>query len=289
LFQPQPKPAVLQVGLFRTSIDGTKIYAANPALAKLFGYEQEEQVLENFIPRNSFVDPDKREELVAQLQKDGKVEEFEFLGKRLDGTMRNFILNAFIYKDEGYLEGAILDITERKKNDEIIRKLAMTDPLTGLANRNQFNTNLDAAFTYSKRFGQMIALMLIDLDDFKPVNDNYGHPVGDAFLLHVAKELNATFRKIDTTARMGGDEFAVILNGVNSREDAVRLAEKVLVRLATPLKIDQHTVHVGASMGICFFPGDANNVEDMLNNVDKALYQAKTLGKNQICLHVVEQ
>ena len=93
------------------------------------------------------------------------------------------------------------------------------------------------------------------------------------------------FREVDTTARLGGDEFAVILNGVNSREDAVRLAEKILLCFTAPIKINQYTVHVGASMGLCFFPGDANDMDDMLNKVDKALYKAKALGKNQICLH----
>lgn len=273
------------VGLFRTSIDGMEIYAANPAFAKLFGYEMDEHVIKKFIPKNIYVDPNRRDELVAQLHKEGKVEEFEFLGRCLNGTTRNFTLNAFIYEDEGYLEGAISDITERKKNDEVIRKLAMTDPLTGLANRNQFNSKLDMAIAYSKRFGQILGLLLIDLDDFKSVNDNYGHPVGDKLLLHVAKELNTAFREVDTTARLGGDEFAVIFNGVNSREDAVRLAEKILLCFTAPIKINQYTVHVGASMGLCFFPGDANDMKDMLNKVDKALYKAKALGKNQICLH----
>ncbi len=273
------------VGLFRSSIDGTKIYAANPAFAKLFGFESDNQVIAKFIPNKSYVDKTQVDELMGRLFKEGKVEEFEYLGRRLDGSTRDFILNAFLYKEEGYIEGAILDITERKKNDEIIRKLAMTDPLTGLANRNQFNSKLNEAITYSKRFKQMIGLLLIDLDDFKPVNDNYGHLIGDKLLIHVAKVLKESFRQVDTAARMGGDEFAVILNGVQSREDALRLAEKVLARLTTAAHIDQHSIKIGASLGLCFFPEDAGNVEAMLHNADKALYKAKALGKNQICFH----
>ena len=273
------------VGLFRSNIDGTKIYAANPAFAKLFGFESDIQVIEKFIPNKSHVDKTQIDELMERLFKEGKVEEFEYLGRRLDGSIRNFILNAFLYEEEGYIEGAILDITERKKNDEIIRKLAMTDPLTGLANRNQFNTRLDEAIAYSNRFRQMIGLLLIDLDDFKPVNDNYGHLTGDKLLMHVAKILQDNFRKVDTAARMGGDEFAVILNGVQSREDAMHLAEKVLGHLTATAYIDEHTIQIGASMGLCFFPDDAGNVEEMLHNADKALYRAKELGKNQICFH----
>ncbi len=273
------------VGLFRSSIDGTKIYAANPAFAKLFGFQSDNQVIEKFIPNKSHVNKSQIDELMARLFKEGKVEEFEYLGRRLDGSTRNFILNAFLYKEEGYIEGAILDITERKKNDETIRKLAMTDPLTGLANRNQFNSKLDEAIAYSNRFKQMIGLLLIDLDDFKPVNDNYGHLIGDKLLIHVAKILKESFRQVDTAARMGGDEFAVILNGVQSREDALRLAEKVLTRLTKAAHIDQHSINIGTSMGLCFFPEDAGNVEAMLHYADKALYKAKALGKNQICFH----
>jgi diguanylate cyclase (GGDEF)-like protein/PAS domain S-box-containing protein len=274
------------VGLFRLSVDGTKIYAANPAFAKLFGFESDTQVIEKFLPIKSHVDKTQIDELMAKLFKEGKVEEFECQGRRLDGSIRDFILNAFLYKEEGYIEGAILDITERKKNDEIILKLAMTDPLTGLANRNRFNNKLDEAIASSNRFKQMVGLLLIDLDDFKPVNDNYGHITGDKLLIHVANVLKENFREVDTPARMGGDEFAVILNGVQSRNDAFRLAEKVLARLTAAVRIDDHSIQVGTSMGLCFFPDDAGDPEEMLHNADKALYKAKQLGKNQVCFYV---
>ncbi len=273
------------VGLFRSSIDGTKIYAANPAFAKLFGFESDTQAIEKFVPNKSHVDKTQIDELMGRLFKEGKVDEFEFQGRRLDGSTRDFLLNAFLYKEEGYIEGAILDITERKKNDEIILKLAMTDPLTGLANRNRFNNKLDEAIASSNRFKQMIGLLLIDLDDFKPVNDNYGHMVGDKLLLHVANVLKENFREVDTPARMGGDEFAVILNGVQSREDAFRLAKKVLGRLTAAAQIDEHSIQIGTSMGLCFFPDDAHDPEEMLHNADKALYKAKELGKNQVCFY----
>jgi diguanylate cyclase (GGDEF)-like protein/PAS domain S-box-containing protein len=273
------------VGLFRTSLDGTKIYTANPAFAELFGYDNYKHVIKNYIPKNSYVDPVQRKSFIKQLRKEGQVKEFEFLGRCLDGSERNFIMSAFISKDENHLEGAILDITERKKNEEIIRKLAMTDPLTGLANRNQFNVKLKEALAQSKRSNSIVSLILIDLDDFKPVNDNYGHPVGDELLLHVAKELNDNFREVDTIARLGGDEFAVVLNEVKSFDDAEQLAEKILTRFMLPIKIGSHSIHIGASIGLCFFPDDADNIEDMLTKVDRALYKAKALGKNQVCLY----
>ncbi len=272
------------VGLFRASIDGSKVYSANPAFAKLFGYKSDGDVIRHFIPTKIYVDKNQHGILMEKLLKTGKVEEYEFIGQRLDGNQRDFLLNAYLYRDEGYIEGAILDITERKKKDEIIRKLAMTDPLTGLSNRNQFNTKLDEAIAYSKRFKKLVGLLLIDLDDFKPVNDLYGHPVGDKLLIHVAKELTRNFREVDTAARMGGDEFAIILNGINSKADAKRLAESVLERITSVVNIDQHDIRLGASMGLCFYPDDASDIELMLHNADKALYKAKALGKNQIYL-----
>ena len=274
-----------QVGLFRTSIDGSKIFAANREFERLFGYENVADFKSNFVPLASYVDPQQREQLVERLYRENEVREFEYLGKRLDGEVRSFLINAIITPDKGYIDGAILDITERKKSEELIRKLAMTDPLTGLANRNQFNAMLASAIAYRNRYDHVIGLLLIDLDDFKPVNDNYGHLVGDELLLHIAKILDESFRANDTVARIGGDEFAVILNGVKSKDNALRLAQKALQEIAQPVLIRQQTINVGASIGLGFFPDANDDVEAMLSKTDKALYQAKALGKNQIFVY----
>lgn len=275
------------VGLFRSSIDGQRIYSANPAFLKLIGWEKEstEDFLKKFIPINYYARIDQRVELLNLLRKDGKVEEFEFIGIHRDGAFRSYIMNAYIYEKKGYFEGALRDITERKINDEIIQNLAMTDPLTGLANRNQFNSELDTAISYSKNTDRIVVLILIDLDDFKPVNDNFGHPVGDKILIYIAQKLRDNFRDVDTIARLGGDEFAIVLNGVCSIEEAVRMANSLLKLIEEPIIIDQHSVKIGASMGICVCCADASNRADMLNNADKALYEAKAKGKNQICLY----
>ncbi|MES9851099.1 MAG: transporter substrate-binding domain-containing protein [Candidatus Thiodiazotropha sp. L084R] len=270
------------VGLFRMSIDGSKFNTVNPAFAKLFGYETDADVIQMLKPENCYADLKVRDELTERIRKEGKVEEFEFIGKRRDGTERHFILNVFMYKE--YLEGAILDITERKKNEAVIRKLAMTDPLTELANRNRFNEKLEEALAHSKRYNHMVGLLLIDLDDFKPVNDNYGHPIGDKLLKHIARELNQTFREVDTIARLGGDEFAVVLSSLNSKTDAEQLTQRFLASFSKPIIIDQHTIHIGASMGLCCFPGVAEDSEGLLHHADKALYKAKALGKNQIVI-----
>ena len=277
----------VMVGLFRSSIDGQEIYSANPAFLKLIGWENEskEYFFKKFIPVNYYAKLSQREELLKLLHKDGKVEEFEFIGIRRDGAFRSYIMNAFIYEKKGYFEGALRDITERKINDEIIQNLAMTDPLTGLANRNQFNSEFDTAINYSKNTDRIVVLILIDLDDFKPVNDNFGHPVGDKLLIHIAQKLRENFRDVDTIARLGGDEFAIVLNGVSSIEEAVRMADNLLKLIEEPIIIDQHSVKIGASMGICVCCSDDSNRADMLNNADKALYEAKAKGKNQIYLY----
>ncbi len=269
------------VGLFRSSLDGEKLLAANPSFAALFGYEDEAEALAEFVPKNIYVNPADREHMVQRVSREGMIEEFEFEAKRRDGEVRSFLANALVSGD--CLEGALLDITERKRSEEVIRQLALTDPLTGIANRNKFNASLEDAVAHSRRYGSQIGLLLIDLDDFKPVNDSYGHPVGDALLQHVSGLIRSSFREVDTAARIGGDEFAVVLHSLNSVDDARRLAETLLTRLCSPVEIEGQRITVGASMGGCLFPEHAQDVEGMLRAADKALYEAKAQGKNCIC------
>ena len=274
-----------QVGLFRSSIDGSKIFAANPEFERLLGYDKSSGFTSIFVPLKTYVDPQQREQLIERLYREKEVREFEYQGKRLDGEIRSFLLNAIITPEKGYIEGAILDITERRKSDELIRKLAMTDPLTGLANRNQFNAMLASAIAYRNRYDHVIGLLLIDLDDFKPVNDNYGHLVGDELLQHIGGILKESFRSNDTAARIGGDEFAVILNGIHSRDDVLKLAQIALQKISQPAIIREQSINVGASIGLGFFPDKSDDAEAMLHKTDKALYQAKALGKNQIFVY----
>lgn len=176
------------------------------------------------------------------------------------------------------------DITERRKSEAAIRRMALRDPLTGISNRNAFNQKLQAAIARVDREGGEFALALFDLDDFKPVNDQFGHLVGDMLLCRVAKIMEDSVRDDDVVARMGGDEFAVILNHISDQTLAEELVRRIVEKLSHPVVLDGHDIRIGASAGISIFPSDASDAEDMIRRADRALYSAKASGKNQLKL-----
>ena len=194
-------------------------------------------------------------------------------------------INPMYIGDEVSFIAVIRDITERKAAEEEIRRLALTDSLTGLANRNAFNNRFDEAIAQSKRRETHLALLIIDLDKFKPVNDQYGHPVGDALLVEVAECLRAICRETDIVARLGGDEFAAVLTDLDDTENAHLPAEKMIAALSKPMTVLGQTVQIGASIGIAFFPADADNIDALVTLADDALYAAKAAGRNTFRIH----
>ena len=168
---------------------------------------------------------------------------------------------------------------ERKRAEQDIQKLALSDPLTGLPNRTLFRSQLQQQLIRLKRFPSTLAVLLIDLDNFKDVNDTLGHPAGDRLLVLVAERLKACLRETDAPARLGGDEFALILPDLRSADDSTFIAEKVIACLAEPFFLDGHDVHLGASVGTTICPEDGVDVDGLLRNADLALYRAKAEGR----------
>jgi diguanylate cyclase (GGDEF)-like protein len=168
----------------------------------------------------------------------------------------------------------------RKRAEQEIQLLALQDPLTSLPNRVLFRDHLDHELIRARRLKQIFAVMIIDLDHFKDVNDTLGHPIGDRLLTAVAARLKACLREMDAPARLGGDEFAVILSDLHAPEHAASIARKIVRHLSAPFLIDGHELHVGASVGITISPGDAADVDGLLRNADLALYRAKSEGRN---------
>lgn len=184
---------------------------------------------------------------------------------------------------DGTIYAVARDITERKANEEKIRSLAMTDPLTGLANRMQFDQRLSQSLKLAAREQKTLAFMMVDLDRFKAVNDCYGHQAGDAVLKNAAAIFTRLTRQSDAVSRLGGDEFAILLVHPNDIKDTLEKAQKVIAEMSKPQTILGQKIQVGASIGLAFYPDDADNKEALLKKADIALYEAKAQGRNRLC------
>ena len=183
-----------------------------------------------------------------------------------DGEVINFI-------------GSFEDITERKRAEDRIRHLAHHDALTGLPNRFNLHERMDQAIAFARRFGKRLAVMLIDLDHFKTINDTLGHHVGDQLLVQVAQRLEASVRASDIVARLGGDEFVVVLAGLDADADATPIADHLVERIAEPYTVAGKELRTAPSVGICFYPDDAREIGELIKNADIAMYRAKASGR----------
>ncbi|MDP2784254.1 MAG: diguanylate cyclase [Sulfurimicrobium sp.] len=187
-------------------------------------------------------------------------------------------------KDEaGYIRAIIAivqDINERKLLEDKLEAMAHYDVLTGLPNRALFFDRLSQAIAQTRRSQGQFALMFVDLDGFKAVNDTFGHDTGDALLKAVAEHLQECVRESDTVARMGGDEFTLILRAIRGARDAASVAEKILATLAAPYHLLGHECRIGASLGIVLYPQHGSNAEELLSQADNAMYAVKKAGKN---------
>lgn len=180
----------------------------------------------------------------------------------------------------GRLTGTVHEITERIKYEEQLIKQAQFDELTGLANRALYFDHLAKVISVSKREQQLVAVLFIDLDNFKVVNDTHGHIIGDSLLKQAATRIADIVREADTVARIGGDEFAIILHHIKRPHDASVVAEKVIAQLSEAFQIDDVEAFVGASIGITIYPADADDAMSMHRNADIAMYRSKEEGKN---------
>jgi diguanylate cyclase (GGDEF)-like protein len=181
--------------------------------------------------------------------------------------------------------GVAKDVTERKKAEQIISYQAYHDLLTGLANRMLFKDHLDLAIAQAKRNQQMLAVMFLDMDRFKVVNDTLGHVIGDSLLKKVASRLKGCLREGDTLARQGGDEFTLLLPQLDDREDAMRTAEKIIKSFDVPFQIDGHELYVSISIGIALYPVDGESIDTLIKNADIAMYDSKAKGRNRFQLY----
>ncbi len=172
------------------------------------------------------------------------------------------------------------EVFERMQTEQRVWKMAHHDALTGLPNRALLQDRLDQALVQALRYSYQVAVMFIDLDRFKEINDTLGHAVGDELLKEVAERLKVTVRAVDTVARLGGDEFVVVLNEVSGSDDAVLVAEKIIATLGQPVCIENHALHVTPSIGVSIYPDDCADAVQLMKNADTAMYHSKSAGRN---------
>jgi diguanylate cyclase (GGDEF)-like protein len=197
---------------------------------------------------------------------------------RADGSLIDLAIYSrqLVYGDQPAVLLALMDITERKRAEARLAFMAQHDGLTGLPNRNLLRQQMDDMLLHTRRSAEKLAVLVLGLDNFKAVNDTLGHGVGDKLLRGVAKRLRSTLREEDALARLNSDEFAILQSGVTRPEDAVLLAKRLLEAIADPYLLDDHSVVIGASIGIAMSPGDGDESEKLLKSADMALSRAKS-------------
>ncbi|MBP1995029.1 sensor domain-containing diguanylate cyclase [Paenibacillus eucommiae] len=172
------------------------------------------------------------------------------------------------------------DITLRKQQESRLISLAYHDPLTGLPNRRLFKEHLNQALLQARRTGKQLALLYVDIDDFKMINDTMGHDIGDSFLQDFASRIRNCLREVDMFARMGGDEFTILLPMMDSAENVETVARRIFRSIEKPYQLGEHSFHATVSMGIALYPRDGDDFNVLLKHVDMALYQVKEKGRN---------
>ncbi len=263
-----------------------RILRANPAFCMLTGY-QEAEVLGQTpkLFQSGHHDRDFYANLWANVEQVGHWQG-EVWDRRKDGQAIPILLSISAVKSAqgvplNYV-AVFTDISQIKQSEEKLEYLAHHDPLTGLANRLMLDMRLEHVLERARREGKMAALLMLDLDRFKDVNDSYGHAMGDALLKEVAGRLAQRVRSMDTVSRIGGDEFTILLEDVEQPEDAARVAEDIVISMRQPITLPNGVeVSVGTSVGIALFPDQGDTGETLLQQADAALYQAKAEGRGR--------
>jgi len=265
-----------------------QIKIVNPAFCALSGYGEHE-VLEKTpaILRSSLHDSDFYTQMWQAIN-EHKHWRGEIWVQRKDGSDIPELLNISTIEDEmdgvTHYVGIYTDISQQKAAEQHYQDMAYHDPLTGLPNRLLFLDRAKQSIRESERSGEQVAVLFLDLDGFKQVNDSGGHDAGDLLLQEVAHRLSSSVRREDTVARMGGDEFTVILRNIPARDMLEQIGNKLLHAINEPVSVGDETFHVGASIGISCFPEDAEDIETLVAAADEAMYEAKQSGKNRIVM-----
>jgi diguanylate cyclase (GGDEF)-like protein/PAS domain S-box-containing protein len=290
-FQQQENQLGIMASVFANNNDAIiitdaekRIVNVNAAFTRIIGYAPEEAIglhprplLFGNTPTATY--QQMRDQIIAKGGWQG-----ELWGRRKNGELFPIWLSISVVPDASgrianYV-GIITDISERKASEERVRHLAHHDALTHLPNRLSLQERLKQALSFAWRHDKLIAVMLIDLDNFKTINDTLGHQVGDQLLIHVAQRLTEAVRTSDIVARLGGDEFVVVLPEIEDDTDAATVADKILLSVTRPYQVSGHDLRTSPSIGICMYPEDATEFDDLMKKADLAMYYAKAQGRS---------
>ncbi len=275
------------VGIFITR-NGRLLYA-NRKLAEIFGYMQDE--ISESLYFSELVNESDRKAVADSIDRvmlnGNKSPHFTFRGRRKDGVILDIDAQCTMgeYNGEVAVTGSLYEITELKMMEEAMRHEALHDPLTNLPNRVLFSDRVDMAIAKADREKTMVALMFLDLDRFKGINDAFGHNVGDMLLQSAAGVLRGCLRDSDSVARLGGDEFTILLSSINHEEDAIKVARKILSAVNQKWNLAGHSMHLTTSVGISIYPDDGLDSETLIRKADTAMYSAKAHGGNTFRLY----
>ncbi|MDR2189589.1 MAG: EAL domain-containing protein [Azonexus sp.] len=266
----------------------SRIVAVNPAFETITGYPAEEAIGQtSAVLKSGLQGDDFYRAMWTDLMTEGHWQGEIFNRHKNGGIVPEWLSITAVPDQQGvaaHYVGIFTDITERKENEERIRYMAHHDVLTGLPNRLLLEDRVEQAIRQAKRSGKSLALVFIDLDRFKNINDTLGHEVGDQLLIQAAERGLAVLRESDTLSRQGGDEFVAILPELDQPQDAAHAAHKLLAALTRPYQLAGHELTVTGSAGIAIYPDHGHNTSELLRKADAAMYQAKAEGGNTWCL-----
>lgn len=264
-------------------IDGASglVMDANPAIVAMLGHEREVLLGQHLHDLPSFAHIPASRTTIDEINRINAIRYDDWVLKHAQGSdvSVEVIGHRYDAAQTSVIQCNIRNVSDRKESEARIRYLALHDALTGLPNRSLLMDRLRRAVAGGKRHRQKVAVMMLDLDHFKHINDSLGHHVGDILLQTVADRLRGCLRESDTAARLGGDEFVIVLNDVKAPEDIDVVAAKVLKALKTSFPIEQHQLHIGGSIGVSLYPDDGEDPNNLLRAADTAMYDAKSSGR----------
>ncbi|OMH30417.1 EAL domain-containing protein [Motiliproteus sp. MSK22-1] len=256
----------------------------NPCLAEIFGYQKDE--IENRLGPRELSHPEDWPKVKTNIAKreSGQTGAIHYKIRGL--TKQGDVIHVELYGSPSIhggrpaIMGTLLDITKRIESEAKVQYQAFYDQLTGLPNRTLFNDRLEHSLKIAQRKETQLAVLFLDLDRFKHVNDSLGHQVGDALLSSVAGRLNNVIRDNDTVARIGGDEFTIIIENISGPKEPATVANHILQRLSEPFQLADHDLYISTSIGICLYPQDGKDTKSLVKHADTAMYHAKKMGRS---------